>query len=57
VGIDPGLASILLAFGLAGACSLPTAPRAWRGRRDVKRICLSCGRRLVKGIRQCACSD
>jgi len=57
VGIDPGLASILLAFGLAGACSLPTAQRAWRGRRDVKRICLSCGRRLVKGIRQCACSD
>jgi hypothetical protein len=54
--IDPGLASILLAFGLAGICGLPGVHRALKRRRDLKRFCLSCGRRLVNGIRQCACN-
>jgi hypothetical protein len=53
--IDPGLASILLAFGLAGICGLPGVHRALKRRRDLKRSCMSCGRKLVNGIRQCAC--
>jgi hypothetical protein len=55
VSIDPGLASVLLAFGLGGLCSLPSVHRALRRRRDLKPSCLSCGRKLVQGVRQCAC--
>jgi hypothetical protein len=53
--IDPTLAAILLSFALAGFCGLPGAQRAWRRRRDLKRICLTCGRKLVNGVRQCGC--
>jgi len=55
VAIDPTLAAILLSFALAAACGLPGLHRAIKRRRDLKRFCLSCGRRLVRGVRQCAC--
>jgi hypothetical protein len=53
--LDPDLASVLLAFAFAGAAALPALKRFADRRRDVRRICLACGRRLILGERTCDC--
>jgi len=50
--LDPELVSVLLAFALAGALSLPALRKALR-RGD--RFCESCGRRILLGERTCDC--
>jgi hypothetical protein len=50
--LDPDLASVLLAFALAGALALPRLRRALRGG---ERFCESCGRRVLLGERTCDC--
>jgi hypothetical protein len=53
--LDPDLASVLLAIALAGAAGLPALKRLAGRRRDVRRICLACGRRLILGEQACDC--
>jgi hypothetical protein len=53
--LDPDLASVLLAVALAAAAALPALKRLVARNRDVRRICLACGRRLVLGERTCDC--
>ena len=50
--LDPGLASVLLAFAFAGLFALPGLRKA--GRR-AERVCEICGRRLFLGERTCDC--
>jgi len=50
--LDPDLASILLAFALAGVVGLPGLRRALR---RGERFCASCGRRILLGERTCDC--
>jgi hypothetical protein len=50
--LDPGLASIILAFALAGLLALPGLRKAAR---RAERFCESCGRRLILGERTCDC--
>ena len=52
VVLDPELASILMAFALAGALGLPALRRAVR---RGERFCESCGRRILLGQRTCDC--
>jgi hypothetical protein len=52
--VDPDLASILLAFGLAGIAGLPGLRKALR---RGERFCASCGRRILLGERTCDCDD
>jgi hypothetical protein len=52
VSLDPDLAAVLGAAAFAGLLALGGA---WRRRRDVERFCVSCGRRLIAGIRMCDC--
>jgi hypothetical protein len=53
--LDPDLASVLLAIAFAGAAALPTLKRLAGRRRDLRRTCLECGRRLIMGERACDC--
>lgn len=50
--LDPDLAAVLLAFGLAAALALPGLRQALR---RTERYCLSCGRRILLGQRTCDC--
>jgi hypothetical protein len=50
--LDPDLASVLLAFALAGACALPSLRKALR---RGERFCVTCGRRILLGERTCDC--
>ena len=50
--LDPELAAVLLAFGLAGALALPGLRRAVR---RTERYCVKCGRRVLLGQRTCDC--
>jgi len=50
--LDPDVASILLAFALAGALALPALRKALR---RGERFCESCGRRILLGERTCDC--
>jgi hypothetical protein len=50
--LDPDLASVLLAFALAGALAVP---RLRKGFRRGERFCESCGRRIFLGERTCDC--
>jgi hypothetical protein len=50
--LDPDLASVLLAFALAGALALPGLRKALR---RGERFCESCGRRILLGERTCDC--
>ena len=50
--LDPELASVLLAFALAGLLALPGLRRATR---RAERFCSRCGRRLILGERTCDC--
>jgi hypothetical protein len=50
--LDPDLASVLLAFALAGALAVP---RLRKGFRRGERFCESCGRRILLGERTCDC--
>jgi hypothetical protein len=50
--LDPDLASVLLAFALAGAIA---APRLRKVFRRGERFCESCGRRILLGERTCDC--
>jgi hypothetical protein len=50
--LDPELAAVLLAVGLAGALSLPGL---WKAARRMERVCATCGRRLTPGRRTCDC--
>jgi hypothetical protein len=52
VVLDPDLASVLLAFALAGALALPRLRKALR---RGERYCESCGRRVLLGERTCDC--
>jgi hypothetical protein len=52
--LDPDLASILLAFALAGIAGLPRARKALRRGES---FCASCGRRILLGERTCDCDD
>jgi hypothetical protein len=52
VVLDPDLASVLLAFALAGALALPRLRKALR---RGERFCESCGRRILLGERTCDC--
>jgi len=52
--LDPDLASVLLAFALAGALALPGLRKALR---RGERFCESCGRRILLGERTCDCND
>jgi hypothetical protein len=50
--LDPDLASVLLAFALAGVLSIPGLRKAVR---RGERFCVSCGRRILLGERTCDC--
>jgi len=50
--LDPDVASVLLAFALAGVLALPGLRRKLR---RAERFCVSCGRRVVLGQRTCDC--
>jgi hypothetical protein len=50
--LDPELAAVLLAFGLAGLLSVPGLVRTIR---RTERFCARCGRRLILGQRTCDC--
>jgi hypothetical protein len=50
--IDPDLASVLLAFALAGMLALPGLRKRLR---RAERFCATCGRRVVLGQRTCDC--
>ena len=52
--LDPDLASVLLAFALAGVLALPGLRKALR---RGERFCESCGRRILLGERTCDCND
>jgi hypothetical protein len=52
--LDPDLASVLLAFALAGALGLPRLRKALR---RGERYCASCGRRILLGERTCDCDS
>ena len=52
--LDPDLASVLLAFALAGALGLPRLRKALR---RGERFCESCGRRILLGERTCDCDS
>jgi hypothetical protein len=52
VTLDPDLAAVL---GAGVAAALVALGGAWRRRRDVERFCVSCGRRVLAGIRTCDC--
>jgi hypothetical protein len=52
--LDPEIASILLAFALAGLLSLSGLRKAVR---HAERVCASCGRLIVLGERTCDCDD
>ena len=54
--LDPDVASVLLAFAFAGAAALPAFKRIAARRRDMRRICLGCGRKLIMGERLCDCN-
>jgi hypothetical protein len=51
--LDPGLASFLLAFALAGVLALPGLRKA--ARRAEQRVCETCGRLKILGERTCDC--
>ncbi len=53
--IDPELATLALAFGLAGSVTLGSTRRGLVARRRAKRMCIACGRRLVRGQPTCDC--
>jgi hypothetical protein len=50
--LDPDIASVLLAFALAGALALPRLRKALR---RGEQLCLGCGRRMLLGQRTCDC--
>jgi hypothetical protein len=50
--LDPGLASVLLAFAFAGLLALPGLRKATR---RAGRFCETCGRRVIFGERTCDC--
>jgi hypothetical protein len=52
VSLDPDLAAVLGAFGIAAVLSLGGV---WRRRREVARSCAECGRRIVAGVKSCDC--
>ena len=52
VVLDPDLASVFLAFALAGALAVPRLRKALR---RGERFCESCGRRIFLGERTCDC--
>jgi hypothetical protein len=52
VTVDPDLAAVLGAAAVAGLLALGGA---WRRGREVERVCVECGRRLIRGIRTCDC--
>ncbi len=52
--LDPDLASVLLAFALAGALAVPRLRKALR---RGERFCESCGRRILLGERTCDCDS
>jgi hypothetical protein len=52
VSLDPDLAAVLGALGFAAVLA---AAGAWRRRRAIERFCVSCGRRVLAGIRTCDC--
>jgi hypothetical protein len=51
--LDPGLASVLLAFGFAGLLALPGLRKT--ARRAEQRFCETCGRLKILGERTCDC--
>jgi hypothetical protein len=51
--LDPGLASVLLAFAFAGLLALPGLAKA--ARRAEQRFCETCGRLKILGERTCDC--
>jgi hypothetical protein len=51
--LDPGLASFLLAFAVAGVLALPGLRKA--ARRAEQRFCETCGRLKILGERTCDC--
>jgi hypothetical protein len=51
--LDPGLASVLLAFAFAGLLALPGLRKA--ARRAEQRVCEACGRLKILGERTCDC--
>jgi hypothetical protein len=52
--LDPDLASVLLAFALAGAIGLPALRKAVR---RTGRFCETCGRRILLDEHTCDCND
>ncbi|HET7760047.1 MAG TPA: hypothetical protein VFK62_08985 [Gaiellaceae bacterium] len=50
--LDPELAAVLLAFGLAGLVGLPGL---WRAARRSERVCARCGRPLSLDEHACDC--
>jgi hypothetical protein len=55
VSLDPELASVLLAAGVAALIGLPDLRRMVRRRSALRRFCARCGRILVLGERTCDC--
>jgi hypothetical protein len=51
--LDPGLASVLLAFAFAGLLALPGLRKT--ARRAEQRVCETCGRLKILGERTCDC--
>jgi hypothetical protein len=51
--LDPGLASVILAFAFAGLLALPGLART--ARRAERRFCETCGRLKILGERTCDC--
>jgi hypothetical protein len=51
--LDPGLASVLVAFAFAGLLALPGLRKA--AQRAEQRFCESCGRLKILGERTCDC--
>jgi hypothetical protein len=50
--LDPDVAAVLLAFGLAAALAFPGLRKTLR---RTERYCINCGRRILLGQRTCDC--
>ena len=51
--LDPGVASVLLAFAFAGLLAIPGLRK--KARRAEQRVCEACGRLKILGERTCDC--
>jgi hypothetical protein len=52
MSLDPDLAGVLGAVAVAGVLGLGGM---WRRRRELERVCIDCGRRIIAGVKSCDC--